>query len=141
MDCVMFWLPDPEPRLVICMLKIPSPSGLTRVGKYPISYELRSIDPLSLRERARVRVNDNSVIPAKGDLCITTVIPAKAGIQGRGRDASSLGSPSLRTHSDHHIRVSQRSPKAGIHTYELIDQSMTIPLGRPYKSIHPTMLH
>ena len=33
-----------------------------------------------------MRVNDNSVIPAKEDLCITTVIPAKAGIQGRGAD-------------------------------------------------------
>ena len=30
--------------------------GITRVGKCPISYELQSIDPLSLRERARVRV-------------------------------------------------------------------------------------
>ena len=43
------------------------------------------ICPLSLWERARVRVNCNSVIPTKGDLCITTVIPAKAGTQGWGR--------------------------------------------------------
>ena len=35
-------------------------------------------------------------IPAKGDLCITTVIPVKTGIQWRGRDVSSLGLPTPR---------------------------------------------
>ena len=29
-----------------------------------------------------MRANYNSVTPANGDICITTVIPAKAGIQG-----------------------------------------------------------
>ena len=37
----------------------------------------------------------------------------KTGTQGRGRGVSSLGLPTPRTHSDYHIRVSQRSPKAG----------------------------
>ena len=39
-----------------CQQRVPSPLGLTRVGKFAGNYELRSIDPLSLRERARVRV-------------------------------------------------------------------------------------
>ena len=30
---------------------------LTRVGKHPISYEIQSTNPLSLRERARVKVS------------------------------------------------------------------------------------
>ena len=83
-----------------------------------------------------MRVNYNSVTPAKGDLCITTVIPAKGdlctttvvpvktGTQGRGRGVSSLGLPTPRTHSDHHIRVSQRTPKMGT--------SKGSPHGNPY---------
>ena len=57
------------------------------------------------------------VILTKGDLCITTVIPAKAGIQGRG--IVHLGTPNLRTHLDHHIRVTQKFSKAAIHAYRL----------------------
>ena len=36
--------------------EFPSPEGLTTVGEHPVTYEIRSTDPLSLRERARVRV-------------------------------------------------------------------------------------
>ena len=52
----------------ICMLRIPSPSS----------------------ERARVRMSYSSVIPAKAEPCTTTVIPAKAGIQGWGGSCEQL---------------------------------------------------
>ena len=37
------------------------------VGKHPDTYEIQSIDPLSLRERARVRVKTYPYQPSEGE--------------------------------------------------------------------------
>ena len=84
-----------------------------------------------------MRVNYNSVVPAKedlrtttvvplkaGTLRTTTVVPAKAGTQRWGRGVASLGLPTPRTHSDYHIRVSQRSPKAGTQGWGMGGQNL-----------------
>ena len=64
--------------------------------------------PLSQRERVRVRVrvNYNSVIPTKGDLCPTTVIPAKAGTP----KGSPLGNPGVGRLARAAMNLNKKSP-------------------------------